>query len=119
MTPQCASAMALAWSVVPPSRPRQAGGPRDSGFCPAETVQENLDGRLDPLTDLVVARSITHHGAMEQIEADHVVEQRCRLMRVAASQTPSLLLLLDKLSNDAPRCLRAALEPSAPECRKA
>ncbi len=82
-------------------------------------MQEHLDGGLNPLTDLVVVWSITHHGALEQIEADHVMEQRCRLMRIAASQTPRSLLLFDKPGNDAPGCLLAALEPGAPECRKA
>src|ERR1700712_853654 len=40
-------------------------------------------------------------------------------MRITSSQTPRSLLFLDEPGNDAPRCLRAALEPGAPERRKA
>src|SRR6195952_4448594 len=40
-------------------------------------------------------------------------------MRITSSQTPRSLLFLDEPGNDAPRRLRAALEPGAPERRKA
>jgi hypothetical protein len=89
------------------------------GSCPREAVQEGIDCRVDPVTDLAVARLIAQHGAVQQIEGDHVVEEGGRLMRIAPPQTPRLLLLFDEPGNNAPRCLRAALEPSAPERRKA
>jgi len=94
-------------------------GPRGRGFYPREPVQERRDGGFDPLADIVVRRSITHHGVMEQIKADHIVEQRGRLMWIAELQTPRSLLLFDEPGNDAPRRLRTALEPGASECRKA
>jgi hypothetical protein len=83
---------------------------QERGLCPREAAQEGVDCRVDPVTDLVVGRFIAQHGAVEQIEGDHVVEEGGRLMRITLSQTPCSLLFLDELRNDPPRCLRAALE---------
>src|SRR5260221_334174 len=108
----------LASSVVKPIS-RRDSVVHGRGLFPREAVQEGVDYRVDPVTDLVVARFIAQHGAVEQIEGDHVVEEGGRLMRIASSQTPRLLLFVDELGNDAPRSLRPALEPGAPERRKA
>lgn len=93
--------------------------PWKSIACPREAVQEGVYRRVDPVTDLGVARFITQHGAVDQIEGDHIVEEGGRLMRIGPPQSPCSLLFLDEPGNDAPRYPRTALEPGAPERRKA
>jgi hypothetical protein len=87
-------------------------------YLRSQTVPKDVDSRVNPLTDLVIAWFIAKHGVVEQIEGDHVVEESGGLMRIAPSQTPRSLLFLDEPSNDAPGSLWPALEPGAPERRK-
>src|ERR1700748_1415174 len=59
--------------------------------------------------------SACHRSWRDKADRDHVVKQGGQQMRIAAPQTPRLLLPLDELGNDSPRCLRPAPEPGVPE----